>query len=68
MLRGRKFAEAGQWELSRQLLAAMGFAFERGRLDRSTHPFSLLAGFNDVRLTIRVDESNLSASGAGRAA
>jgi carboxypeptidase Taq len=60
VLRGRKFAEAGQWELSRQLLAAMGFAFERGRLDRSTHPFSLLAGLNDVRLTIRVDESNLS--------
>ena len=60
MLRGRKFAEAGQWEFSRQLLAAMGFAFERGRLDRSTHPFSLLAGVNDVRLTIRVDESNLS--------
>jgi carboxypeptidase Taq len=60
VLRGRKFAEAGQWELSRQLLAAMGFAFERGRLDRSTHPFSILAGLNDVRLTIRVDESNLS--------
>ena len=60
VLRGRKFAEAGQWELSRQLLAAMGFAFERGRLDRSTHPFSLFAGLNDVRLTIRVDESNLS--------
>ena len=59
-LRGRKFAEVGQWELSRQLLAAMGFAFERGRLDRSTHPFSLLAGLNDVRLTIRIDESNLS--------
>jgi carboxypeptidase Taq len=60
VLRGRKFVEAGQWELSRQLLAAIGFAFERGRLDRSTHPFSLLAGLNDVRLTIRVDESNLS--------
>jgi carboxypeptidase Taq len=38
----------------------MGFAFERGRLDRSTHPFSLFAGTNDVRLTIRVDESDLS--------
>jgi carboxypeptidase Taq len=60
VLRGRKFTEAGQWEFSRQLLAAIGFAFERGRLDRSTHPFSLLAGLNDVRLTIRVDESNLS--------
>jgi len=60
VLHGRKFAEAGQWELSRRLLAAIGFAFERGRLDRSTHPFSLLAGLDDVRLTIRVDESNVS--------
>ena len=41
-------------------LTAMGFAFERGRLDRSTHPFTLFAGANDVRLTIRVDESDLS--------
>jgi carboxypeptidase Taq len=60
LLRGHRFVEAGQWELCRQLLAAMGFAFERGRLDRSTHPFSLFAGANDVRLTIRVDESDLT--------
>jgi carboxypeptidase Taq len=62
LLRGYNFAEAGQWDLCRQLLAAMGFAFERGRLDRSTHPFTLLAGANDVRLTIRVDESDMSAA------
>ena len=59
LLHGHRFVEAGQWDLCRQLLAAMGFEFERGRLDRSTHPFSLLAGTNDVRLTIRVDESDL---------
>ncbi|HZP07799.1 hypothetical protein [Methyloceanibacter sp.] len=59
-LRGaHRFAEPGQWELCRNLLAAMGFAFERGRLDRSTHPFTLYAGANDVRLTIRVDETDL---------
>ena len=57
---GHRFIEAGQWELCQQLLAAIGFEFERGRLDRSTHPFSLLAGSNDVRLTIRVDETDLS--------
>jgi carboxypeptidase Taq len=62
LLRGRRFVEARQWELCRQLLAVMGFAFERGRLDHSTHPFTLLAGANDVRLTIRVDESDLSAA------
>ena len=62
MLKGRKFAEDGQWELCRELLAAIGFQFERGRLDRSTHPFTLYAGINDVRLTIRVDEDDLSSA------
>jgi carboxypeptidase Taq len=31
----------------------MGFDFERGRVDRSTHPFTMMAGDDDVRLTIR---------------
>jgi carboxypeptidase Taq len=62
LLTGRKFHEREQWELCRQLLTAIGFQFERGRLDRSTHPFTLYAGVNDVRLTIRVDESDLSSA------
>jgi carboxypeptidase Taq len=62
LLEGRKFAANEQWELCRKLLAAIGFTFERGRLDRSTHPFTLYAGINDVRLTIRVDESDLSSA------
>ena len=62
LLNGRRFTESGQWELCRQLLASIGFEFERGRLDRSTHPFTLFAGQNDVRLTIRVDENDLSAA------
>ena len=62
-LRGaHRFAEAEQWDLCRRLLAAMGFDFERGRLDRSTHPFTLFAGADDVRLTIRVDETDLPAA------
>jgi carboxypeptidase Taq len=59
LLEGRVFQDAGQAQLCRKLLTAIGFQFERGRLDRSTHPFTLYAGKNDVRLTIRVDESNL---------
>ena len=35
------------------LLRDMGFDFARGRLDRSTHPFTMMAGDDDVRLTIR---------------
>ena len=41
LLNGRRFAENRQWELCRQLLTSIGFEFERGRLDRSTHPFTL---------------------------
>jgi len=61
-LKGRRFPEAGQWELCRRMLAAIGFEFERGRLDRSTHPFTLQAGADDVRLTIRISEDDLTAS------
>jgi carboxypeptidase Taq len=35
------------------LLADMGFDFARGRVDVSTHPFTMMAGEDDVRLTIR---------------
>jgi carboxypeptidase Taq len=55
------FPAPAQWELCRGVLAAIGFDFERGRLDRSTHPFTLLAGINDVRLTVRVHEDDLTA-------
>ena len=42
----------GGWASNEKFLAAAGFDFARGRLDRSTHPFTLYAGVNDVRLTI----------------
>jgi len=56
---GRFFPDADQAEYCRWLLTAIGFQFERGRLDRSTHPFTLYAGMNDVRLTMRVDERDV---------
>jgi carboxypeptidase Taq len=37
----------------REVLAALGFDFRRGRLDRSVHPFTTTLGFNDVRITTR---------------
>jgi carboxypeptidase Taq len=55
---GARFPEAGQWDLSRRVLTAVGFDFERGRLDRSTHPFTMMVGEDDVRLTSHVDESD----------
>ena len=47
------FDEHRQREFCATLLADMGFDFDRGRLDRSTHPFTMMAGEDDVRLTIR---------------
>lgn len=58
-LQGRRFDEQGQWELARRLLTAIGFDFSRGRLDQSTHPFTMSAGAHDVRLTISVREDDL---------
>ena len=47
------FDEHHQREFCATLLADIGFDFDRGRLDRSTHPFTTMAGEDDVRLTIR---------------
>jgi carboxypeptidase Taq len=51
-----RFPDERQAAFCRTLLAAMGFDFSRGRMDRSTHPFTVVAGEDDVRLTIRVSE------------
>ncbi|MFZ5876419.1 MAG: carboxypeptidase M32 [Nitrospirota bacterium] len=44
------------------VLSAMGYAFERGRLDLSAHPFT--TGFHptDVRITTRVAEDDVTSS------
>jgi carboxypeptidase Taq len=47
------YGEPQQWRFCAALLADMGFDSARGRLDRSTHPFTMMAGENDVRVTIR---------------
>jgi carboxypeptidase Taq len=61
-LHGLTFSDAGQWKMCAALLERMGFSFERGRLDRSSHPFTLAAGSDDVRLTIRIAEDFLPAA------
>ncbi|MBX3464190.1 MAG: carboxypeptidase M32 [Planctomycetes bacterium] len=48
----RQVDEARQEAFVRAVVAAMGFDFHRGRLDRSAHPFCTNTG-GDVRLTTR---------------
>jgi len=53
------FDQAHQLEFGRMVLIAMGYDFERGRLDLSAHPFTTSFHPTDVRVTTRVHEHDL---------
>jgi carboxypeptidase Taq len=50
-----------QLDFGRLVLTAMGYEFERGRLDLSAHPFTTSFHPSDVRVTTRVFEQELPA-------
>jgi carboxypeptidase Taq len=50
----RDYDEEKQWAFGLEVLRQMGFDFERGRQDKSAHPFTTSFSPNDVRLTTRV--------------
>jgi carboxypeptidase Taq len=60
LMHARKFPEAKQWDLARELLSLIGFDFERGHLDRATHPGTTAVGFDDVRLALRTKDDDLA--------
>lgn len=53
----RKFAAALQEKISRQAATLIGFDFQAGRLDVSSHPFCSGLGPGDTRMTTRYDEA-----------
>ena len=57
-LRGA-FAEPKQLELSVAVVKRLGYDFERGRLDKTHHPFCTKFSAGDVRITTRVDEGDI---------
>ncbi len=50
-----------QRQLSRSVAAAVGFDFDRGRLDETSHPFCTNLGPNDCRILTRFDPKWLPA-------
>jgi carboxypeptidase Taq len=50
-----------QMEFGKLILSAMGYDFDRGRLDLSAHPFTTSFHPTDVRVTTRVYEQELPA-------
>lgn len=54
----QKFSKKQQWELGKEISKKLGFCFDNGRKDLSTHPFTISMAANDVRITTRIDENN----------
>lgn len=49
-----------QWDLGVDLLKQMGYDFESGRQDMSSHPFTTNFSSQDVRVTTRTNENDLN--------
>lgn len=56
------YAVKAQWELGLEILRDIGFDLQRGRLDKSVHPFSSSSSVNDVRLTTRLSDDTFPSS------
>jgi len=54
------YPEKGQWEFGVEVITAFGYDWNRGRQDKSVHPFTTGFGINDVRITTRVSENYLN--------
>ena len=53
------FPEADQLAFAVDVIKAFGYDFERGRQDKTHHPFMTKFAFDDVRITTRVKENDL---------
>jgi carboxypeptidase Taq len=53
------FAEPGQLEFAKQAAERLGYDFKRGRLDLTHHPFCTRFSAGDVRITTRVNNTDL---------
>ncbi len=56
----RGFAEGPQLAFGGKVIRALGFDFERGRQDKTHHPFTTEFSIGDVRITTRCRENDLS--------
>ncbi|HLS89058.1 MAG TPA: carboxypeptidase M32 [Sphingobacteriaceae bacterium] len=55
----QEFDEDRQWALTLEACRAIGFDFDRGRQDRSVHPFTTACDMDDVRITTRINRGFL---------
>ncbi|MFZ1754880.1 MAG: carboxypeptidase M32 [Caldilineaceae bacterium] len=56
----RTYPEAAQLAFGEQVVRQLGYDFDRGRQDKTFHPFAARFSINDVRITTRINENFLS--------
>jgi len=56
------FPIEAQQKLNREIAESIGFDFDAGRIDTTTHPFCTTLGPQDIRLTTRYYENDFTAS------
>ena len=54
------FPEAEQLDFSLKVIEQLGYDFQRGRQDKTLHPFMIKFSTGDVRITTRVRENDLN--------
>ncbi len=54
------FDEQDQWDFGVEVITRFGYDWQRGRQDKSAHPFTTSFGMGDVRITTRLDPNNLA--------
>ena len=57
---GRRFDPEAQWQFGEEVVRRFGYDFNRGRQDKTHHPFCTKFSIGDVRITTRVFENTLS--------
>jgi carboxypeptidase Taq len=53
-----EYDEEKMWDFSEILATKFGYDWERGRQDKSAHPFTTNFSINDVRITTRYEDDN----------
>lgn len=56
----QNFPEAGQLAFGQEVIRRFGYDFQRGRQDKTHHPFMTKFSLGDVRITTRVKETDLT--------
>ena len=52
------YDEKKMWDFSEVIATKFGYEWERGRQDKSAHPFTTNFSINDVRITTRFEDNN----------